>query len=135
MMTVSELKMPSLKLPGSTTLDDLLPTSKVSSTSPQSKSGVTVYKWQDDQGIWHFSNKDNRDGDSITMVIDANRNVTSMPRAVKPVAATGVPMSRAEALLAEPLPILHAGEVLQEARNVENILQQRYQRQERALNQ
>lgn len=43
------------------------------SVSLQQDSNITrVYKWQDKQGQWHFSDKPNPNGDSEQVLLDAN---------------------------------------------------------------
>lgn len=133
LLQLSELKMPELALPGRAAVVGALAETPGQQAQPAGQQdSVTVYRWQDDQGVWHFSNTANSAGPSETLQVDINNNIvassTDHADAEEP-----PPGGRAEALLSAPLPLLHAGEAIDEARNVETVLQQRYQRQERML--
>ena len=130
LLQFSELKMPNLAVPGKESIGHLTDTFERDGPAGQSDK-VTVYRWKDDQGIWHFSNKGNPDGHSETVQVSVDRTTVVTPD--NGVSTQTRPVSRAEELLEEPLPILHAGEILEEARNVETVLQQRYQRQEQII--
>lgn len=138
LMTVAELKMPKLEMPdwsltdsgqsvneGDRNLADDRPAGRADS--------VTVYRWQDDHGIWHFSDDVNPKGDSEAVNVSFNGGVSESG------AEPSKPMTVASQALAEEdtlpptIPLLHAGETLDQARNVEKILQQRYQHQEQIL--
>ena len=135
LMTVSSLKMPDLKIPGKDLIGGLVNVNG-DNNPPADKEGiVTVYRWQDDQGIWHFSDKVNPDGRSEVMDVRLNANVTQAP-ANQATDTAGTPQSEAGGdTLLQPgvIPLLNAGETLKQARNVEGLLQQRYQRQEQTL--
>jgi len=132
LLQVSELKMPALAVPGKEAIGQLADKLDQDAKSDRQGDAVTVYRWQDDQGIWHFSDAANSTGARETMQVSVNKNVVAKPddRGNDKASVAG---NRAEELLSEPLPLLHAGEILEQARNVETVLQQRYQRQEQAL--
>ena len=130
LLQLSELKMPNLAVPGKESIDHLTDTFEQAGPARQPDK-VTVYRWKDDQGIWHFSNTENPGGKGETVQVSLDR--TAAPTTANGAAPQSRPASRAEELLEEPLPILHAGEVLEQARNVETVLQQRYQRQEQMV--
>jgi len=131
LLQISELKMPVLTVPDKESIGRLADSLDQQDKSDRQEDKVTVYRWQDDQGIWHFSNTENPNGQSETVQIRVDRTVAMTPDNGVPTRADST--NRAEQLLDEPLPILHAGEVLQQASNVETVLQQRYQRQEQLV--
>lgn len=124
LMQLTDLKMPALAVPGKESIGGM--TDSFASSTQTEK--VTVYRWQDDQGIWHFSDAENPSGQSEAVQVSLDRTIPGTP--VNEASAQARPASRAEEMLAEPMPLLHAGEILEQARNVETVLQQRYQRQE-----
>jgi len=128
LLQLSDLKMPAIAVPGKDSIGRLANSLDQGGKPTREADKVIVYRWQDDQGIWHFSDADNPLGDSETLQVSLDRTVTEPPTNDTPAQVGSA--SRAEELLAEPLPLLHAGEVLEQARNVGTVLQQRYQRQE-----
>jgi len=126
--------MPDVNMPGSDSVTRLRAVTDIPVSKGARGDTVTVYRWQDDQGIWHYSDGANPQGQSEALNINVNANITSMTKAAESDSSAG-PATNAEALLDQPHPLLHAGEVLQEAKNVEKVLQQRYRRQEQLLSQ
>lgn len=43
-----------------------------SMTSDDSQAAIVIYKWQDKQGQWHYSDRPNPDGKSQQMILDPN---------------------------------------------------------------
>jgi len=131
LLQLTDLKMPALAVSGKESIGRLGDSFDQSEKSARQTDKVTVYRWQDDQGIWHFSDAENPAGHSEAVQVSLDKTVPAMP--LSDTSAPGRPANRAEELLAEPLPLLHAGEVLEQARNVETVLRQRYQRQEQLV--
>lgn len=139
LMTVDKLKLPDLQLPNvaqvtgnntgdlSATLGEL--------PGLQAKK-VQVYRWQDDVGVWHYSDKENPAGMNEVIEVDVATSSTQMTNqdaeqqmaetdAATNTGTTGFPL----------IPLLNAGNTLQQARDVEKLLQQRHHNQERMINQ
>ena len=139
LITVADLKMPDLKTPE-------LPVSLAdkpgsddnrdnTAGNPQkSDDTVTVYRWKDDQGIWHFSDNVNPEGSSEALEVSLASNGGSRSRDESPASRQGDPQQPGGGDTLMPVvPILHAGETMEQARNVDKVLQQRYQQQEQIL--
>ncbi len=93
-------------------------------------STVEVYRWQDEQGNWHFSSRDSAAGKSRAVVVEADRNVMdSDPSAVnvEEQQQTSSYEFSEEALRA---PLLHAGETLDKARRAREMMEARAQQAE-----
>ena len=139
LMTVEDLKMPDLKTPDLPySLADKLgsdDSSDHASDSPQqSDDTVIVYRWKDDQGIWHFSDNVNPEGSSEALQVSLASNGGSRSRDESPVSKQEDPLLPGGGDTLTPvLPILHAGETLEQARSVDKVLRQRYQQQEQSL--
>jgi hypothetical protein len=70
------------------TLDDFTPDPEITDVLAQKAEPVTIYKWQDEDGAWHFSNEPVDVEGVETMVVDGDINLipavtTSTSRAVK----------------------------------------------------
>jgi len=133
LMAIADLKMPSLNMPGKKTVSTLISTTRGDAPVDAKEGVITVYRWQDDQGIWHFSDDSNPQGQSEAMKVQVNAGVVN----TTPVTAVESDLSLGPDVdtLLDPgfISVLHAGEALDQARNVEKVLQQRYQRQEQML--
>jgi len=138
LMTVVDLKMPKLEMPDWSLSDSGQPVKEGDSNHAAampagSGDSVTVYRWQDDRGIWHFSDDVNPEGGSEAVNVSFNAGVSeSGAEPPTPMPASSQTLAEVD-VLSSTLPLLHAGETLNQARNVEKILQQRYQHQEQIL--
>jgi hypothetical protein len=135
LMALSDLKMPALHVPGKDSMERLVGTVRDNTPLQDNGAVVTVFRWQDDQGIWHFSDDANPDGQSEIIDVRIDHRVsqvnTSTANENQPVKQAGVELDT----LLQPgaIPLLNAGKTLEQARNVESLLQQRYQQQEQIL--
>lgn len=129
LMTLADIKMPGLSIPGKGLNND------GENAATAKRDAIAVYRWQDDQGAWHFSDSENPDGNSETIKISYSAGISrtgdaSLSGNVPPPQQS---RSNVEDLLESgAIPLLHAGEIMQQARDVEMLLQQRYQQQEQA---
>ena len=139
LMTLADLKMPDLKTPDlPVSLADKLGSDDsrdhAAGGAQNSDDTVTVYRWKDDQGIWHFSDNVNPDGSSEALQVSLASNGGGGSRDESPASGEADPRLPGGDNTSIPiLPILHAGETLEQARNVDKVLQQRYQQQEQIL--
>jgi len=133
LMTMANLKMPDLKIPGKDAVGTLIDDTRDNTSLEEKDAVVKVYRWQDDGGVWHFSDDANPEGQSEVVDVQLNASVTET-NTVQAAGASQVPGADVDKLL-QPgfIPVLHAGEALDQARNVEKLLQQRYQNQEQTL--
>jgi hypothetical protein len=106
----------------------------LSDDEKKAPSVTTVYKWQDENGEWHFSNQPPPEGVArkvITYRSDAN--VIQPPKASpKPAQPSGEPETSASPLL----PITNPGKVkklMDDAKNIENLLQDRQEQMDKRM--
>lgn len=57
------------------TLDDFTPDPQITDVLAQKPEPVTIYKWQDEDGAWHFSNEPVDVEGVETMVVDGDINI------------------------------------------------------------
>jgi len=139
MMSLSDLKVPEINVPGFLALKNFM--SGISGDEggdPDSENSLTVFKWQDDEGIWHYSESDNGAGSSEKIKIKYSANLPDDEE----LEVTDVPsdqpkkIQKKSSLLPKmiDMPILNASETIDSARQVEQLLQDRFNRQEKMLN-
>lgn len=133
LMTLANLKMPDLKVPGKETMSTIVDGASDNNPLAKKDAEVTVYRWQDDQGIWHYSDAVNPQGESEALAVKLNNNVSESRSVNNDMAAAPAQVDVDKLLQPGAIPLLNAGETLQQARNVEKLMQQRYQNQERLL--
>lgn len=122
-----QLQTPQLKLPP---LPDL---SLTESDSPEHT--VTSYKWQDAAGNWHLSDAPPVSGDYTAVTVNPNTNIIAAPEPAAPTPRQPPAPNRApEPHNDSPTPTLNPAatltrgqEVMEQARQLEQTLQQRQQ--------
>jgi hypothetical protein len=94
---------------------------------------VQVYKWRDQDGVMQFSSKpppDTHNAEQIVLHPDSN-----VVQAVKPSEKESVqPVAKAENLAATPYSIKGMKKVVDDAKGIEEMLQQRDEQQRKILN-
>lgn len=69
------------------TLDDFTPDQEITDVLAQKPEPVTIYKWQDEDGAWHFSNEPVDVEGVETMVVDGDINL--MPAVTTSTSSSG----------------------------------------------
>ncbi|MFT5880226.1 MAG: hypothetical protein ACI86X_001354 [Moritella sp.] len=95
----------------------------------QTEAPSTVYKWQDEQGSWHFSDQAN--DTSQVVIVSANSSITTTAVAAPPT-VPAQPMSTPEKTIA---PFSTALETLQDAKNLQSLVDPHGARLDRAIQQ
>jgi len=112
-------------------------------SQPQTVEGKTkVHRWKDAEGVWQFSDANTSGGDSEVVYIDPNTNILEYNDldALKKLQAQGkveAPQARQAKKAAAPSglsPVSNAMDTMQQAQGLQNQLDDRYQRQQDALN-
>ena len=105
---------------------------------------TTVYKWQDENGIWHFSDQANPNArENRVLQINPEANILSVPEAVKnEMARRNAPVNAPEnnspptaaTPPSNPLELYEkAPEMMEQAENVKQLLEGKMQQQQKVL--
>lgn len=127
LMTLEDLKMPRLSLPGGNTVQQMTAAAgqQLDDHGLLDEAVVQVYKWQDTQGVWHYGEKAPQNGTAQLM------NIHTQPPAVagEPVPAPAT-ADQEEPSVGFDLPLLHAADTLHEAQHLQQKLNEHYERQQ-----
>jgi len=147
LMSIHDLHIPEISLPDTSRLKDVVraTTDSVETASDEvhETTGTTthtkVYKWQDEEGGWHFSNSTPGERGATEVAVDTSINVMHMESAVPARDAasnaaskhTGAasPATRRPSLL----PLSQTADVMQDARRVSAQLEARHERQMKVI--
>lgn len=140
-LSLTDLKTPDIALPDISPLTNQI--KKLGNTDPENNNvgQTTVYKWQDKGGVWHFSDKASNASPSEEIKINHNTNLVHLDKQESPVKldqiASDEIISRDEdtPLNLEAGPYEQLPDLIDQAKNVENLLNQRQQQQEKILKQ
>ena len=108
--------------------------------APVSSKNVDIYKWQDEKGVWHFSDTQNTQKNAQVVTVNSDTNVI---QAVKPIPTTVEESSGSSGESAaekedgeSPLPYSPADvrDLIDDAKNIQNKLDERAQQQQELLN-
>ena len=138
-MTASDLKAPDLAMPDTSPLTDEI--EKLSDPAPEDAASdhTTVYKWQDENGGWHFSNRADPTHPGEAVKINTNTNTVQMPTPEKhtvdprPYHSRNIITRETTALDTDASPYGQLPNLINKAKNVGNLLDQHQQQQERIL--
>lgn len=130
----SQLSMPRLpQFPDLSALTDLFKAKPDNRSIP-----LTSYKWRDSEGNWQLSDTPPKNGSYETVIVDPNTNLlqSDIPAPAleappsPPVKETSTQSAYSPAMAYDPEKV---SEIMDSARNVEKILQQRKDQQDRLL--
>lgn len=147
LMSIHDLRMPEIALPDTSGLKDAVraATDSVATASDEvrantgAKTSAKIYKWQDEEGGWHFSNNAPGEHRATEIAVDTSVNVMHMEstastpdqvsHATSKDAGADSPVTRIPSLL----PLSQTAEVMQDARRVSTQLKARHERQAKAI--
>lgn len=138
-MTTSDLKAPDLGVPEISPITDQLEVLSEDTPAEKKTQLTTVYKWQDENGGWHFSNKEDPSHPGEEVKIKNNTNTVSMPAPEKhtgtprPYHSRDVVKNETTALDTDASPYGQVPKLIDKAKDVDNVLEQRRQQQEKIL--
>ena len=127
LMTLDEL-MPD----ASTALDDLERTARDAAErfgdeddhhgEAASDGGAVVHRWQDENGVWHFSSEAPVGRESETLVLDGNINIVPATQVTgtSGASATSTTAAPSGALTPNPLELMRQAEAIREASEARN---------------
>ena len=104
----------------------------------KSSSPTTLYKWQDAQGQWHYSEQPPASGEVSTVTVNPQANIIQAPpvKEKKPAAAAAKVSSADQPVeTVNPYNPAQVRQTIEDAKNVEKLLQDRAQQQEAIINQ
>jgi len=144
MISLSDVTMPDLNFPTFTGLKKLISNFSEILNDEASVDGnedvINVFKWQDEGGVWHYSESDDSFGVSEQLKIKRSATLSAEEESE----ATAVMSNQEKSNVTEKaslpvpkmldIPILNASETIEKAKQVEQLLQDRFQRQEKILN-
>ncbi len=110
---------------------------EVTGTEPpaggNSADAVTFYRWQDAQGVWHYSSEPDPQGRSEAFLVDP-QNPSSGPSSPAPAAAVAPPGQQQGSFGAEPpsRSPKRVKQLIDDVRGVQDLLEQRAQETEQA---
>lgn len=140
-MTISDLKAPDIATPDISPLTDQVKKLGGSDEENAAAEQTTIFKWQDKDGVWHFSDEASATTPSEEIRINHNANVVHMekqqtPKEI-PVTKSNeqVVQNESKSLDTEVSPYEQLPNLIDKAKNVEKLLDQRQQRQEEILKQ
>ncbi|MCF6325233.1 MAG: hypothetical protein L3J89_13095 [Gammaproteobacteria bacterium] len=139
LMSLNDIKMPNLSAPAIP--DSMKSTiSGISSKFPSSeiigdtseKPQIKVHKWRDRDGVWHFSNIDeSRTGSNSTVILlDSGKNTFTPPPVKQPQQETSRIKNITPNIL---LPLTHGKAAMDQAKQVQKLLEQRSQLQQQMM--
>jgi len=117
-------------------------TSAMDSDDDKSKNNITeVYKWKDKEGAWHFSDSNTPDNTRELVKIDSNANIVHIDIAKEIVeakidtATTAATEKEQEAsiLPSELMLLEQAPDLINKAKNIDQIVGDRYETQQKAM--
>ncbi|HEA26221.1 MAG TPA: hypothetical protein ENH92_03785 [Ectothiorhodospiraceae bacterium] len=130
----SQLSMPKLpQFPDLSALTDLFKAKPDNSSIP-----ATSYKWRDSEGNWQLSDTPPQNGHYETIIVDPNTNILQADIPVTKIATppstqikdTSAQPAYSPAMAYDPEKV---SEIMDSARNVENLLQERKVQQDKLL--
>jgi hypothetical protein len=134
------LKWSEIKIPGASWLPQLPDFTPLTRSGSEEGGSVplTSYKWQGADGNWHFGDTPPKNIAYETVTVDPNTNLiqATIPSSVPAAAPSGTvknPQPQpaySPAMAYDPEKV---GEIMDSARNVENLLQQRKEQQDQLL--
>ena len=147
LMSIHDLRIPEIALPDTSRLKDVVRVTtdsvKTASDEAHDTTGTTthtrIYKWQDEEGGWHFSSSAPGERGVTEVAVDTSVNVMHMESTVSARdAAANVALKHTGA--ASPatqrpslLPLSQSADVMQDARRVSAQLEARHERQMKAI--
>ena len=142
LMSLNDIKMPTLSTPPvpeivKSTLSDIstnIPSSN-SSDSTEEKNQIKVHKWRDKDGTWHFSNIDesHKGSNSKVIFIDATKNTATPIKQPQPEAANTKTNNVENITPSLLLPLTHGKATVDQARQIQGILEQRHKSQQQMM--
>ena len=142
LMSLSDIKMPTLSAPPvpeivKSTLSDIsanIPSSN-SNDSAQEQTQIKVHKWRDKDGTWHFSNIDesHKGSNSKVIFIDSTKNTSTPTKQPQPEAASTKTNSVENITPNLLLPLTHGKTTIDQARQVQGLLEQRHKTQQQMM--
>ena len=127
LMSLDMLKAPDVKLPDFSKAADAVSASLNKAGEEPSKA-VAVYKWQDENGSWHFSDNVEQGQSAQKLNVDPNANLVHYEGA-------GESRAQDEHDAQSGSPLGAVGTLIGDAKNVGHLQEEHLARQERALQQ
>lgn len=141
-----KIALPEISLPDASGLKDAVraATQSVETASDEvrentTKTSTRIYKWQDEEGGWHFSNSAPGERGATEVAVDTSINVMHMESAAparEPASNTASTTKGSDSPSTQVpslLPLSQAADVMRDARSVGAQLEARHERQARAI--
>ena len=143
LMSFNDIKMPNLSAPALpdsvksavSEISSKLPSSDMVSSTTE-KAQIKVHKWRDRDGVWHFSNIDeSRAGSNSTVILlDPGTNTFTPTSAKQSQQETPSNTNSVENITPSILlPLTHGKSAMDQARQVQKLLEQRSQMQQQVM--
>jgi len=140
-MATSDLKAPDLEMPDVSPLADEIENLSRSMPADDTANHTTVYKWQDENGGWHFSNQADPAHPGEKININNNINTVQLPAVEKhpedrrPYHSRNVIENETTALDTGSSPYGQLPELVDKANNAGDLLDQHQKHQEQIIKQ
>jgi len=140
-MSFSDLKTPDLSVPDISPITDQVRKLHNTDSDDVTRHQTTVFKWQDKNGIWHFSDEASTTAESEEIIINHNTNMVHIDTQGTTVEAPqtksdeSLVNNNTQALDPDSNPYEQLPGLIDKAKNVEQLLNQRQQQQEKILKQ
>jgi hypothetical protein len=137
-LSLDRLRAPHSSAPDIGNTEDSL-TENVDETDEVSGKPVEVFKWQDENGAWHFSDTQEQGQAAQTVTVDPNASVVHLPPIKNPeieeqnaVAADNNRRESPNSAASDSAPFGKITKLIDDSRRTEQLQQDRIARQERA---
>jgi hypothetical protein len=147
LMSIHDMRLPEIALPDTNGLKDAVRAARNSTETASdevhantgTKTSAKIYRWQDEEGGWHFANSAPGERGATEIAVDTSVNVMQMESAAPardPAANTTSKDTGAGSTatsISALLPLSQAVDVMQDARRVSMQLEARHERQAKAI--
>ncbi len=143
-MSLSDLKTPDISLPDVKPIADQISGLTDEISDKKSSEPDTVYKWKDENGVWHFADNASTASTSEAIEIDSYANLVHIERGRFHVDQTSdieqttrqerkIPDNKPTTLDPDSSPYRQLPELIDRAKNIEQVLKHGSLRQERSI--
>lgn len=137
-MSWDRLQVPEMSLPDLAKAADKIKEG-LDATKEGSAGPIEVYKWQDEKGIWHYSDNDEQQRSAQKLTVDPNANLTHYEPVRPPEHKLQTADVRKKRDASSPdfmptsAPLGKLSTLIDDAGNVDKLQKERFDRQERAM--
>jgi len=132
LMSINQLKLPEFSMPSSNVLKEKIGLFKPSKTTTQklSKGDIEVFKWRDENGVVHYSDRqDSHKKGKLTQI----KGITILPTTAETQELKQKVNSRINLPSSTTIPSGDISKLITDAKQVEQVLQQRKLRQDEVI--